>query len=394
MAYVFEVVKGEQRGVEYYLTTLDYGEVDGLVVLPEHFLGNKLFDDEETMQRKLMWTRVKREMKDYLLNADHAFYSALTLFMVPRDLSPLKEGEGYSFKQIGESMGQLTLRSTCILFPGDGQHRAASIQEALKEAPDLASQKVPVVLIPFRSTEMVRQLFSDLNRNAKPASKTIGLSFETRDPETLVAKAIAELVPLFNDRVNRRSNSLSASSTDVITMNTLYEACGLLAAALGINLDGVKPADRAKRVDEAAEKLAPVWKKIVGSLPAWQEVMDDEISPGEVREKFVFAHGIGWQAIAHAAKVIISSEPKTWDNALEQALRGVDWERTNSDWQNVAMIGTRMNNTAPGIRAAAGYILEQAGYSEANQQAKSYLDQLKNSRVPDSSDGDSAAATA
>ena len=59
----------------------------------------------------------------------------------------------------------------------------------------------------------VRQLFSDLNRNAKPVNKTIGLSFEMRDPMALAAKAVADEVPLFKGRVNRRSNSLAASSS-------------------------------------------------------------------------------------------------------------------------------------------------------------------------------------
>jgi hypothetical protein len=31
-----------------------------------------------------------------------------------------------------------------------------------------------------------------------------------------------------------------------------------------------------------------------------------------------------------------------------------------ADWHGVAMVGTRMNNTGPAIRATAGYILNEA----------------------------------
>lgn len=94
------------------------------------------------------------------------------------------------------------------MFPADGQHRLRSEFQALKQNPQLAREELPVVMIPFNTTDTVRQLFSDLNLNAKPASKTIGYDFETRDPLALVAKELLDLVPLFGDRVNRVTNSL------------------------------------------------------------------------------------------------------------------------------------------------------------------------------------------
>ncbi len=116
-------------------------------------LGDELFNNELTMQRKISWTRVRKEMVPYL-EQDDAFYSSLTLIMVPRDLSPLVEGEGYEFTPINGSngdIGQLLVKSTLVLFPADGQHRVASIKEALKKHPDLANVSVPVIFMPFRN---------------------------------------------------------------------------------------------------------------------------------------------------------------------------------------------------------------------------------------------------
>jgi DGQHR domain-containing protein len=374
-------VKGTQKNTEFYLTTLEYGEVDSLVVLPDDFQANRLLDDEEQMQRKLSWTRVKKEMKDYLLNYEDSFYSALTLFIVPRSLEPLRDGEGFEFKPTppGGKNGTLELRSNCVLFPGDGQHRAASIKEALKERWELASQEVPVVLIPFTHSSKVRQLFSDLNLNAKPVNRTIGLSFETRDPVAVLSKRVGEDVPLFQGRVNRWTNSLPTTSENVITMNALYAGNLLLLHALGkdvAELTALAPSD--SRVGEVAEELSAVWETIIDAIPAWRSVLDGDMTPGEAREKFIFAHGLGWQAIAHAASVAIKVAGDDWADVLGEALTTIGWERTNPDWQLVAMVGDRVNNTGPGIRATAGYILEAAGID--GEPAKSYLDALASSR--------------
>jgi DNA sulfur modification protein DndB len=387
MPYVFPTVKGTQNATDFYLTTLDYGEISTLVVLPEDFLGTQLLDDDQTMQRKLSWTRVKKEMKEYLLQNPDAFYSALTLFMVPRDLKPLREGEGYEFRPIDDrgNYGTLELRSMAVLFPGDGQHRAASIKEALREDPSLAEVQIPVVLIPFTSRGKVRQLFSDLNLNAKPVNRTIGLSFETRDPLAIITKRVAEEVPLFRDRVNRRSNSLAASSENVITMNALYTSNDLLLDAfMGADKDDELSVLRSRPFDdpeigEAAAPLVELWDVAINALPEWERVLRGATSPGDVRNEYVFAHALGWQAIAHAAAVIIKSDRENWEEILSEALSAVDWSRANPDWHGVAMAGMRVNNTSTGIRATAGYILQQVGV--LSRYAEPYIQTLELSRA-------------
>jgi hypothetical protein len=123
-------------------------------------------------------------MTDYLVRNPNAFYSAVTLFMIPLDLSAASEQKHFIFTPKGEdpAVGMLSFGGSVILFAGDGQHRVASVREAIRRAPSIAEATLPVVLIPFESIEQVRQLFADLNLNAKPVSKTIGLAYETRDP--------------------------------------------------------------------------------------------------------------------------------------------------------------------------------------------------------------------
>ena len=77
--------------------------------------------------------------------------------------------------------------------------------------------------------------------------------------------------------------------------------------------------------------------------------------------------------------MIIKRDPTNWQEPLSAALRSVDWKRSNGEWQGVAMVGDRVNNTGPAIRATAGYILECAGITDGG--AAPYLATLESSRA-------------
>jgi DGQHR domain-containing protein len=397
MAYVFPAIRGKQGDRDYYLSSMTYGEVAKLVDLPDERVGDRLLTGTSDMQRKLNWSRVRGEMKDYLVRNNDAFYSALTLFIVPLDLtSDLQEGKDFLFKPDSDDPARGTLKvfGTAVFFPGDGQHRTASMREAVKDNHTLATRQVPVVLMLYRGKDDVRQLFSDLNLHAKPVNKTIGRAFETRDPVVVVTKRVAEDVELFRGRVNMMTNSLPASSSHVITLNALYEGtCSILAAQLGCSvkelaeklehLSALPPTDL--EVGKQAVHIAEVWDVIIGALPEWQTVIDGKAKSGDLRERYIFAHGLGWQAIALAAGAIIRADGEGWDQTLTDALKKINWARmvpekdpatgqvkkdpttgdvklvANPVWQGIAMAETRVNNTGPGIQATAKYISEQAG---------------------------------
>jgi hypothetical protein len=61
-----------------------------------------------------------------------------------------------------------------------------------------------------------------------------------------------------------------------------------------------------------------------------------------------------------------------WLAKFDATLKSITWTKANADWQNVCMVGERMNNTGPGVRAMAGYILLKAGM--AGEKAKALID--------------------
>jgi DNA sulfur modification protein DndB len=87
----------------------------------------------------------------------------------------------------------------------------------------------------------------------------------------------------------------------------------------------------------------------------------------------VFAHGIGWQAIAQAAGVMAQKSGPTLLAKVEATSKSISWGKTNDAWQKVCMVGDRMNKGL-GIRSTAGYILAQAEVPEAGK-AKAFIEQ-------------------
>jgi DNA sulfur modification protein DndB len=102
---------------------------------------------------------------------------------------------------------------------------------------------------------------------------------------------------------------------------------------------------------------------------------------GEGMEGYVFAFGLGWQALAQAAAALITHRPHTWKTDLAKAIQAVDW-RKGPRWNGIAMVGERVNNTGPGIQATAGYVLRQAGLTATDgTDIKDLLEALRRSEA-------------
>lgn len=381
MAIQIPVVKGKTLSTEYWLGSLSFSAISKYVKLPENTDWDHVFGGKggQEAQRKLAKTRVTNEIVPYLLNSDDAFFSSLALILVPSTGKPLREGSDYKFIPTAADgkIGMLEIDESVDMFPADGQHRAAAIINAVKQDRGrMTSQEVPVVLLPYVNKEKLRQHFSDLNLNAKPVSQSMGYAFESRDPVVVLTKRIMRDVPLFEKRVNELSNSLAKKSPDVITMGTLVQAHHILLEALYgskykeksdiTDLRQVDPAD--ERVGIVAKKLRDVWEVVIDNIPEWDLLMKGKVSARQLREGdpangtagYVFAFGLGWQAIATVAAALIKDERDDWSEGLAHCLRAVDWNK-GGHWHGVAMIGDRVNNTGPGIKATAGYILSMGG---------------------------------
>lgn len=387
MPIVFNAVKGNQRNTTYYSTNISFGEVQQFVSLPEDVLKEDLLNKDNTMQRAINWNRVNKNMVPYLLK-DDAFFSSITLFIIPRDFLELEEGHGYEFRNfsdLGDNIGQLTIEGSMTMFPADGQHRVATIMEVLKLKPELASISIPAILIPFKSKGQVRQYFSDLNLHAQKASRSIGLTFETRDPIALITKELEKKIPIFKDAINHFSTSLSSKSKNIITINTLYACTSSILKGLKIDVDSLRDKGQDDQMfKEALHRVTSVWNKVINVLPGFKSVREGDMTPGEMRDQFIHPHGVGWQAVMLAASEMIKNVNEIdWQARFEFTCKKINWKRDNPEWQSVCMIGDRMNNTSSFVKNTAGFILSKADVvtGDAGKLVKNYEDTKKASQA-------------
>jgi DNA sulfur modification protein DndB len=390
--FTTQATEGRQGRHRFFITSLRWGELDQAVVfhdeLPE-------LDEDRRMQRGLARSRLD-DLREYLTGVEDHFFSALTLIILPRDLErPAREAgdaddEGdwdFFFEKAEKTrpgqqrLGTLYLSGDVRLFPADGQHRAMSGRLAVRDESDLAKEEVPVVLVPYEHPDQVRQLFSDLNLNAKPVSKTIGLDFETRNPIALLAKAVGRVVPLFQGRVNRVSNSLPKSSANVVTLNTLVQGTtDIVRNIVKHNHPDAGSTELDRLIKEfvdahdgqvdpdAVQEVASVWEVILGAFAdQWAPVLAGEKdAAGELRERFLFPHGLGWLGLARAAADLMLTYGEEWEGRFRKAVASFDWRREAEVWSGNAVIHDpvkhtyRVNNTAPAVQALKDMIIKAA----------------------------------
>ena len=255
----------------------------------------------------------------------------------------------------------MTLDGTESLYALDGQHRLKSIEFAIRQRPELAAEHIALILVTFGDIAKSQTLFSDLNRNAKTASKSISLLFAHRDPHARIAKRVAEESRLLRGRMNFESTSLSANSRHFMTLSTLYE---MTRTVLGAIDDGVD--------DEAEKELATVVVDVLDclteSIPAWRSVRDDEEHPAYLRQRELAGHGVAQRAVAEVARRTRAQSPSQWKELLRRIGDStkdgrpvVDWRLTNPDWQSVALQGGRVNNTSTSIQLLANELAGAIG---------------------------------
>lgn len=160
MKSTFYTIRGIQNELEFYQTTLTYGEIDVLARITGDAVVDEILLDELISNIKISNKGVQK-IGNYL-QTDNSFCSVLTFFVVPRRISKLEKGVDYTVDTWEGDFTKLTIKTSFFLLAVDGRHRIVAIKDILTQNFHLSDEQVPVVLIPFNSPSESRKLFSDL----------------------------------------------------------------------------------------------------------------------------------------------------------------------------------------------------------------------------------------
>jgi DNA sulfur modification protein DndB len=122
-------------------------------------------------------------------------------------------------------------------------------------------------------------------------------------------------------------------------------------------LSSIKQATRAllgkgnrDKYSEAEAALGKAyWEAVYQCMPDWQMAIKKEVSPTQLRLEYIHAHGVGLHALGLLGKHLILACPDTWENKL-QALRNIDWSKTNPEWLRRTMSHGKLSKSTISIQ--------------------------------------------
>ncbi|MGH9915370.1 MAG: DGQHR domain-containing protein [Pyrinomonadaceae bacterium] len=183
------------------------------------------------------------EIAKYLAGDSEHFFNALVVAVYGGDpefmefdvhISSQSRAKKYSTQVpawAGSSFGYLHLSGKETLFALDGQHRLAGIKLAVEQKPSLADEKVTVLFLSHKTTDLGRQrtrkLFTTLNKTAIPVNKSEIIALDESDTAAIITRRLVETHPFFsNGQVKTEygaTNLPAADSKHFMTIIKLYD---------------------------------------------------------------------------------------------------------------------------------------------------------------------------
>ncbi|WP_028114351.1 DNA sulfur modification protein DndB [Ferrimonas kyonanensis] len=325
--YSFPAVKGLQAGKPFYIATCP------LSTIPKIFMFNEYeVPPELRAQRTLNKSRIPDMVRYLVENPKDYVFSALTVSV----------GTGVDFEEASQgdmpNLGTLKVPMDAQILINDGQHRRAAIEAALREKPELGHDNIPVLFFVDEGLERSQQMFADLNKYAVKPSPSLSALYDHRDESAELARHLASNVMPFKGFTEMEKSSISSKSGKLFTLSSLKQAN---RALLG---KGAKDGF----TDEERALAAEYWQAVFDATPEWQMVLNKELSPYQLRQEFIHAHGVGLHALGALGCALITAQPDSWQDTIKQ-LRKVDWRKANPLWANRSMLHGKLSKASTNI---------------------------------------------
>ncbi|KMJ46473.1 DNA sulfur modification protein DndB [Xenorhabdus khoisanae] len=324
--YSFPAVRGIQAGRPFYIATCP------MRLIPKIFS----FDENEVppelrAQRVLNKARIP-EMARYLIeNPKDYVFSALTA-SIAIDVE-FAEFSG------SNNLGILKVPMEAQILINDGQHRRKAIETALKENPDLGQDNIPVLFFVDEGLQRSQQMFADLNKYAIRPSPSLSTLYDHRDISSELARYLAMSVRPFIGLTELEKSSISKLSNKLFTLSSIKQAT---RALLGTD---PKEGD----IEENKRLASQYWQAVYDAMPDWKMASNKEVSPAQLRQEYVHAHGIGLHALGLLGRSLLAEYPEQWQEKLAK-LKVFDWRKSNPELIKRAMSHGKLSKTTMAIQ--------------------------------------------
>jgi DNA sulfur modification protein DndB len=347
--YGFDAIRGVQASHEFYVAMCP------LKIIPKLFIFNDYdIPPELRAQRTLRESRIPA-IKNYILNnpKDYIFSS----------LTSSVDGTMKFFPSpsLGDDakLGRLYINMDSKLLINDGQHRRKAIEEALKEKPEIGSEMISVVFFRDDGLKRSQQMFSDLNKNAVKPTKSLNILYDHRDKFYRFIVSLVDEIDVFKNRIEMEKTTISNRSSKAFTLNGIADA--------SLKLLGLGKTRKISKVDEGT--VLEFWKIVSKNIPEWQLLLNDDVTPSELRKNYVNTNTNLLNALGIAGRLIIAACPEDWQTKLKN-LKKIDWSRDAPEWDGRLIINGQMQKQITGIDLAANIIMKKCGLPLSSERLK------------------------
>lgn len=329
--YTFSAVKGHQAGSDFYIAMCN------MMYVATRLAFDLDLPPEQKAQRTLVKARIPK-IRDYILqNPTDYIFSSITVSV---------DGS-IKFEPVADSddIGTISISQKARILINDGQHRVHAIKEAIEVDNSLVNEHISVVFFEDRKLKKCQQMFADLNKHALKPTKSLGILYDHRNDFAAFVVEMSSKIKVFANKIEVEKTSMSNRSTKFFTLSGLAAATKQL---LG----------KEKHLKETDKETAILfWNTVTKNIPEWQLLINNKVSPYELRISYVHAHTNTLESIATAGNLLIKKYKNNWKQKLT-GLQKIDWGKKNQAWQGNIMNGRKMTKTRAGMNSAAKIILE------------------------------------
>lgn len=212
----------------YYVSTMSYSDV-ARMVSPINDELHKSSLLSEMIQRSI--TDNYKGIANYITTQEERFFNALILAVYNGE-PKWNEIRVDSIDATDEyGLGILSLDGNEKIFPVDGQHRVEGIKTALNSNPNLANERVPVVLVGHGidnvGMQRTRRLFSTLNRYAKPVSLRDIIALDEDDVVAIASRRLIDDRKIFREDqiLDSKTKAIPDTNRKALTSIITYYEC-------------------------------------------------------------------------------------------------------------------------------------------------------------------------
>ena len=275
---------------------------------------------------------------DYLDTEEDFVLGSVVLYVNANDAEWVPS-EGLSDSVIAP--GNLILNYGAEFDVGDGQHRIGAYSDVLRrhDEPDdpvlerLRRSGQPVVIVIDDDPLHRAQDFTDLQRNAKPPSGSIGMSMDRRQAFNRFMMELVQRKDLTifagGDRVEFLKDSPGKYSAKLFSFKTVRYMTGTIL--IGVSQRAIRGWEKAANArveedgDSAMAAAVAVWKGLA-TLPRFSDVVEGRMKAADLRSTSLLTSAGVLYAFAYALHFAHEEDGLSFEEAAK-ALEGVDFDR-------------------------------------------------------------------